>query len=495
MRIPTRLALRLAAPFALFITLATWGLSSPVGSSPDDDYHMASIWCGQGLREGLCEPGAVPGEFAVPSAVVLASECFAFEPAESGACTNQLPDGLVETPRSNATDGKYPDVFYGVMSVFATPDVGSSIIAMRLFTAGLFTFVVTALFYLLPARIRPAYVWGAVGTSVPLGLFIVPSVNPSGWAVLSAVTLWAATLGWFAETDRRRLVGLAGLAALACLVGAGARSDAAVYGVMAMTAAAIVGFSRTRTFAIRSVLPAGLTLMSVALFFSAGQSAVADPSNLGQRMPWPETVALAVYNIQELPELWIGVLGFWGLGWLDTAMPGVVWVTSVAVVSVLVVVGLKGTSRAKALAVGMVFLALVAIPMYILTVDAVMVGSYVQPRYIQSIVIIFVGLALLRTDTGRRLLSRGQAVLITVGLSVANTVALHANLRRYVTGTDVFGLNLNSGVEWWWFSAVGPMWFWVVGSIAFTALLILASPLLFTSAAIEEASRDRAERS
>ena len=52
MRVPSRLILGIAAPVALFVALGSWVLASPVGSSPDDDYHMASIWCGQGVREG-----------------------------------------------------------------------------------------------------------------------------------------------------------------------------------------------------------------------------------------------------------------------------------------------------------------------------------------------------------------------------------------------------------------------------------------------------------
>lgn len=481
MRFPSRMVLRIAAPLALFVALASWAISSPIGSSPDDDYHMASIWCGQGVRDGLCEQGAADDLFSVPAEVVLTAECFAFEPAISGACTEQVQGGLIETRRSNASDSKYPDVFYGVMSLFATNDIGNSIVTMRLFTAFLFTALTTALFYLLPVRIRPAYVWGALATSVPLGMFIVPSVNPSGWAVMSAVTLWAATLGWFTETDRRRWIGLGAIAVLGCIIGAGARGDAAVYGVMAMTAAAIVGFSKTRSYRLRLVLPIVLTVLSIVLFFTAGQGAVADPSGLGQGSPWSQTVALAITNLQLLPELWIGVLGYWGLGWLDTDMPGIVWVTAVAIVGALVVIGVKHADRLKMLAVGMVFLALIVIPMYILSNDEVLVGSYVQPRYIQPILIVLVGLALLRFTSGHRLLSRGQAAMVVVGLAVANAVALHINLRRYVTGTDVFGLNLDNATEWWWDLPFGPMWVWAVGSVAFAVVLVLASPLLVTA--------------
>lgn len=35
--------------------LGAWAFASPAGSSPDDDYHLASIWCAQGERDSICE--------------------------------------------------------------------------------------------------------------------------------------------------------------------------------------------------------------------------------------------------------------------------------------------------------------------------------------------------------------------------------------------------------------------------------------------------------
>ena len=54
-------------PLAFFVTCAGWALASPVGAAPDDDYHLASIWCAQGEREGVCvRPGCRAGHPARP---------------------------------------------------------------------------------------------------------------------------------------------------------------------------------------------------------------------------------------------------------------------------------------------------------------------------------------------------------------------------------------------------------------------------------------------
>ena len=79
-------------PLAFLVTVMGWALTSPVGSSPDDDYHLSSIWCAQGVRAGVCEE--VPGDpmaRAVPAAVVQAADCYRFDPASIADCARRPP--------------------------------------------------------------------------------------------------------------------------------------------------------------------------------------------------------------------------------------------------------------------------------------------------------------------------------------------------------------------------------------------------------------------
>jgi hypothetical protein len=70
-------------------------------------------------------------------------------------------------------------------------------------------------------------------------------------------------------------------------------------------------------------------------------------------------------------------------------------------------------------------------------------------------------------------MSRVQRYVVVSALSVAYAVALFANIRRYVTGTDSGGLNLSNGAEWWWDLPVTPMVVWAAGSFAFAALVVI----------------------
>ena len=64
-----------------------------------------------------------------------------------------------------------------------------------------------------------------------------------------------------------------------------------------------------------------------------------------------------------------------------------------------------------------------------------------------------------------------------MSLAIANSVALHANTRRYTTGTVRGGLDLDYERDWWWLSLpdfLGANAVWVIGSVSFFTLLWFA---------------------
>lgn len=85
--------------------------------------------------------------------------------------------------------------------------------------------------------------------------------------------------------------------------------------------------------------------------------------------------------------------------------------------------------------------------------------------------IMFAGVALTALKAGRDTFSAIQVWIAVTGLTVANSLALHTNIRRYVTGIDTGGVNLDEKVEWWWALPIGPMWVWALGTIAFALTL------------------------
>lgn len=458
-------------PILALLTLLFWGLSSPVGSSPDDDFHLASIWCAAGDRPNVCVSTEGSLARSVPKDLVVASKCYAGDASKSASCEGASfgthPGIMTETTRGNFATGLYPPLFYLAMTPFVGPNLDISVLAMRVLNSVVFIAMMTGLFLLLPAHRRSTLIWAATVSVIPLGMFLIPSTNPSSWALTSAATLSLALLGYFESTGKRRIA-LGGMAILATLIGAGARADSAVYAGIAVVAVCILAARRTREFALSLILPLLLAVIALAFFASARQSVGGSGIN-GKAEFGP---ALIANNLLAVPSLWVGNFGTWGLGWLDTAMLPIVWVGALGAFCAAVFYGLGARQRRKSLIVALVFAALWLIPTVVLVQAHESVGQFVQPRYILPLIIMLASFALLQRRGAPLSPSRAQLASIAVALSLANAVALGTNIRRYVTGLDVVSWNLNSNIEWWWNLAISPMFVWIAGSITFAGMLV-----------------------
>ena len=67
-----RFPVLILAPVFALIALIAWSLASPIGASPDDDFHLASIWCADAADTAACTAGPTAAERYVPQAVLRA---------------------------------------------------------------------------------------------------------------------------------------------------------------------------------------------------------------------------------------------------------------------------------------------------------------------------------------------------------------------------------------------------------------------------------------
>ncbi len=479
-RLRGRLRLIYLAPVFALVALLTWTIASPIGSSPDDDYHLNSIWCANPLKSDHCQPAAEPNEREVLQLTTL-SPCYAQQPERSAECLYgylETPDATVESGRGNFL-GQYPPVYYAVMSLLVGPDVVESAYLMRVLNVLLFIVITVALALLLPSNRRPVLIGGWIITTVPLAAFLLASNNPSAWAIIGVPSAWIALVGFFESTGRRQIA-LGAVFTLTALMAAGSRTDAAVYTVLASALAIWMTFRRDRRYLLSAILPVVLAVIALYFYAASGQSAVAtgglasaagsvDPAN-DSHAP-RDVFGLVAYNLLQMPSLWVGTFGLAGLGWLDTTMPAVVWAGSAAVFAAVVFSALRGITWRKIVAVTGVALVLWLLPAYVLVAGRNVVGENVQPRYILPLIIVLGMLALLPVGDRMLKLNWFQLAIIGTTLAIANSFALHANIRRYVTGIDVATANLDSGAEWWWPVGPSPMATWIIGTLAYAGLL------------------------
>ena len=475
----------LIAIFALFISLCGWSLASPVGATPDENFHLASTWCAWGDSQDYCRSTDKPDSKLVPWQLVQSS-CYAFAPEASADCQTKHPSGVM-SGMAIASHGNfqnnYPPLFYGMMRLFVSENIELSVISMRIFNALLFCVVLAATFLLISTTNRKTLFWMWTGSLVPLGLFLIPSVNPSSWAIIAVGTSWIV-FDAFLEAEGIRKIFSGTLFSLLVVMAAGARGDAAIYVCLTSAVVVVFNFSRIKIFWKKLWLPLVMGAVAMFLFFSSAQSSVASTGlySGGAAPHWSlaEKIQLLLANLIQLPALWAGVFGMssigappvtiGNLGWLDTQMPMIVWLPALAVYISLFYGGLRNISKLKLCSLAVVVLAITALPLYVLQRSFAGVGAEVQPRYLLPLIIVLLGIALLSTesDVAHLFPSKIQKYLLIGSIIVANSIAVHFLMRRFITGIDVRGVNLNTAQEWWW-SGLGmsPMAIWILSSICF----------------------------
>lgn len=481
-------------PVLALVALSAWVFASPVGASPDDDYHLASIWCANDARADLCAPDSFNGERARLILPGLASApCFVADPNANASCQEWTPDPSPTVAANHGNwIGAYPPLFYAVMSVFASTDIQSSALAMRFASSALFVAVTTALTVLLPRPLRVPLLAGWAVAIVPLGVFLIASNNPGGWGLIGVGSTWIAALGWFRSSGPRGWA-LGALTALSVVVGAGARTDAAVYCILALGIAAFLSFTPSRTYGLRLILPLVLMGIAAVFFRTSGYSAVAEVGLSGvteseNRNP----LGVLAFNLVSIPQIWTGIFGSWGLGWKMETWPGFYLVEFSAMVVFVGIasIGLRSMDWRKLVMIGALVVTLYALPVYILTAGMSVVGENVQPRYLIPLVVVLAGLLLLPRGDLTWQPGLQHVIPAVVLLSLAHALALNINIRRYTSGLEFGRLSLEAEAEWWWSGVpFGPTAVWVVGSLAFAgAVAVLGMAWLRSQSRMELAA-------
>ncbi len=460
---------------ALWVAFAAWGYSSPVGSSPDDDFHIGSIWCAGGFETGLCEPNGDVTEVGEQPVLISVTRnfCYIYQPTSSGKCFEGEQATDLQQFRANA--GLYPEGFYKAQHVFVGSDEFYSIYAMRLFNSTIAVLFFGAALFAGARSLRAGVMAAWTFTLVPLAMFIIPSTSPSSWAYIGLATNWAflysAMKAPRAQDSRAILNWIMYFASAALCIFA--RSDAAVYVAFSSV---LIGFIAIRTgapkrkfsfFAIGVVLLSTLTSLvktNQGRNFEDG-GAYSDASVLHR----------LIYNTIHIVELPAGALGMnWGLGWLDTVLPPIIGIVGICIIASVTTVSLIEATRVRIFSIITLLGFAYSTVSFVLNQGSYVIGELVQPRYLLPLLPLFIAVVTMNNERFNFFASGRVRMNLTISLLVAtNAMALFTNIRRYVTGTDrPLHLNLNEKVEWWWLESISPNLLFAVGVLGFAAFLI-----------------------
>lgn len=482
----------------LMVSFGSWAFSSAVGGAPDDDYHLSSIWCSS-FAGDTCEVDPGGEGVYIPESLREGIYCYYHNPTQSAGCqpfmdgTDPRPD--VPFAHNNPSRNLYPDGYYNFSNLLKTDSIEATALAVRLVNLGIFLGMTISLFFLLPHRLRTTWVWMWVIGLVPMGMFIIPSSNPSSWGITAVASGWIALLGYL-ESRGPRAWALGALFILAGVLALNARIDAVLYLGLASVVAVWLSPTRGRELLMK-IWPGFIVIALVVV------QLIVNPANLarvvqgiGQRsdtisdpLPWttsPEVAdgsafdwALLWNNLWSIPGLWLGIFGGypWGsLGWLDTALPQVVLVGTMTVALGVTFLAVRSADKKKIVGLIVMLGAIWVMPLYLLQLGGFLAGEEVQPRYLLPLMMVLLGTVVLTNDGSPIVSDRGRLWFILAALTIANAISLHTNIRRYTTGITIQGFNLDSPREWWWPffpEFFGPTLLWAIGSLAFGGLLWL----------------------
>lgn len=159
------------AVVALFmISMLVWVLVSPVGSSPDEDFHQTMIYCAANKTEHCLNEGNRYGH------------CFSMVPEIKGSCKDYAGLSL---PVATKIDFRLTkSLYYQAMRFFVSDTLGVTTLKIR--TSNVILAMLIALLSIVLTRKtnRKAVVYTFIVCSLPASYFFIASINPSAWAII-----------------------------------------------------------------------------------------------------------------------------------------------------------------------------------------------------------------------------------------------------------------------------------------------------------------------
>ena len=484
---------------AVIAASLAWVVSSPVGSSPDEDFHVGSMWCPPPVDETGCQISTKDGEKAVMVPQSLAKEyvtCYAFDHDNSAQCAlNASDEELAPTLRWD--DGNYPWGYYQFAHLFVQHSTNRAVLALRAFNALLAIGLLGAIIALADSGLRRAISVALTVAWLPMGFYFITGMNPSSWAMTGTFAFASALLASTRSEGRRR-AGLIACAVAGATLACTSRGDSAFF-LFVITVALAFAVPLSRRIVPEACLACVASTLGIWVMSRTNVAAshLASGSDASGESWWH----IMYLNVSALPDYLRGFVGYlFGPGWNDVSYQGTVSSGASLVVVALLAWSLRSLSWRRVLSAFVVAGAITGVPVVIGMRGHFSNVEVYQPRYMLPLFAVFLLMLLApspaRDEGGRSLGSRpfrvpqGVAGRVGTGLVAAvwaltNARALYLVIERYAFGHTAHGMpidlstrNLSDGNEWWWPNApVGPMTVWMVGALAGFVAIALAAYL------------------
>ena len=473
---------------AAIVASLAWVIASPVGSSPDEDFHVGSMWCPPPVDETGCQISTKDGEKAVMVPQSLAKEyvtCYAFDHDNSALCTlNASDEELAPTLRWD--DGNYPWGYYQFAHLFVQRSTSHAVLALRTVNTLLAVGLIGAIIALADSGLKRAISVAVTVAWLPMGFYFVAGMNPSSWAMTGTFAFATGLLAATRSVGARRM-GLIACAAAGAVLACTSRGDSAFF-LFVVTVALAFAVPLSRRIIPEAVLACVASV--VGIWVMARTNVAASHLGSSNEMAGYSLSHILWLNVLSLPTYLRGFVGHGlGPGWNDVSYRGTVSFGASLVVLAVLCWSLRQLTWRKALSAITVFGAITGVPVVIGLRGHFNNVHVYQPRYMLPLFAVFLLMLLAPSparanDEGRRVgseafrLPTSIAGRVATGLVAAlwaltNARALYLVIERYAFGRTQHGYpidlatrNLSAGNEWWWPTApIGPMAVWIIGTL------------------------------
>ena len=467
----------------LFITLAAWSMGSAVGSSPDEDYVLTSIWCGSRLnhREGNpphCRPD--PDRYWGMILPILAGEpslCFQRLGEDySAACQEEIYNQEISTDLLNR--GLYPSRYFDTLRNFVGADVEASVVKMRLFNSFLGASLVLLAVSLDRRRLSDAFItWLAV--IAPVVTYFVASVNTSSWTLVGTTCFVYALIAALKNRGKPKIWIPASLLALFSVWFTNSSRYEGKYVILLLGVAVLYSEFAPKNFKLsKKTALIGAAILPILYLIYSYFADVYGRVNIfdDPRVEVTEGVTttannLLLQNFLNLPRFVIGFFGTWGLGWFEFQLTQTVWLFTLQAFLLTTIFALRKSQNFHRTIFAALFAIMCIAILYANQQTFSKVGNVIQPRYFLPF---FLGLVIIAASNKTVRYPNSLVITVAILATISNSIALRDTIRRYTTGQDVFiSKSLNNPIEWWWQFGPQPETVWLTGTLAFAALFAI----------------------
>lgn len=422
--------------FVFGAILTIFSVITPVFSGPDDDFHLGSIWCSEGIDETKCK-GVSRDEYTsygqVPPDLFSLIAC-------KGRNISEISDCSAETPRDTPTNvrinsGAYPSGFYRFFHNFILSDAKDSVLVMRIVNIFIFISILVFSALLLNRERVLKLFFSIILTAIPFPIFLMGTNNPQTWSLLVVIPMYfviSQILDDLENQKETRVLTKNIFLIITTVMAISSRGDGIYLLAFLFTVCALNHFQRFNK--------------RISIFFMSWISILVimnlnfGPKSLklsSAKMP-SENESYSLHNILELPAFLLGVLGgkgdsgYLSLGSYDLPLPSISWAfltLSIAAISLF-----RFEMKSKGLTVLISLLAVVFIALYGLNQQSASTSGFFQPRYLLPFLMVA---ATALVDMNLNFATDRRILFIFAGLFVSFCSFAYAVILRYSTGINV----------------------------------------------------------